>query len=55
LALTIRELNPEDRPREKLFRKGASALTDSELLAILIGSGTKEKSAIRDCPRIGSS
>jgi DNA repair protein RadC len=46
LALTIRELNPEDRPREKLFHKGASALTDSELLAILIGSGTKEKSAI---------
>ena len=42
----MKELPPEDRPREKLIKKGAAALTDSELLAILIGSGTPEKSAL---------
>lgn len=42
----MKELPPEDRPREKLIKNGAAALTDSELLAILIGSGTPEKSAL---------
>ena len=37
----------EDRPREKLLEKGKEALTNSELLAILIGSGTKNVSAIQ--------
>jgi len=36
----------DDRPREKLFAKGAAALSDSELLAILINNGHKEKSAV---------
>lgn len=36
----------EDRPREKLIRKGISSLSDAELLAILISSGTKKKSAV---------
>jgi len=36
----------DDRPREKLFTKGAAALSDSELLAILINNGHKEKSAV---------
>ena len=36
----------DDRPREKLLMKGAEALSDSELLAILIINGNKEKSAI---------
>jgi DNA repair protein RadC len=36
----------EDRPREKLLLKGRSALTDAELIAILIGSGTVEMSAV---------
>lgn len=36
----------EDRPREKLLGKGASGLTDTELLAILINSGTKNRSAV---------
>jgi DNA repair protein RadC len=35
-----------DRPREKLFKKGARALTNSELLAILLRTGTKGSSAI---------
>jgi DNA repair protein RadC len=36
----------DDRPREKLFTKGAAALSDSELLAILINNGHKERSAV---------
>lgn len=36
----------DDRPREKLLLKGRSALSDAELIAILIGSGTRELSAV---------
>ncbi len=36
----------DDRPREKLLTKGAAVLSDSELLAILINNGHKEKSAV---------
>ncbi|MEI7586131.1 DNA repair protein RadC [Runella sp.] len=36
----------EDRPREKLLLKGKAALTDAELVAILIGSGTRDLSAV---------
>ena len=43
---TIKQLSAEDRPREKLISKGASALTTAELLAILIGGGTKERTAV---------
>jgi len=38
----IQALEQHDRPREKLFAKGASALSDEELLAILLGSGSRE-------------
>lgn len=44
--LTIKSWSPEDRPREKLLIKGTSALSDAELLAILIGSGTSKLSAV---------
>jgi len=36
----------EDRPRERLWSKGPSSLSDAELLAILIGSGTRNHSAL---------
>jgi len=36
----------DDRPREKLLLKGKTALSDAELLAILIGSGTRKKCAV---------
>ena len=36
----------EDRPREKLVLKGRAALSDAELIAILIGSGSKKQSAV---------
>jgi len=43
---TIHDLPIEDRPRERLMRKGAQALSLTELLAILLGSGTKGKTAL---------
>lgn len=42
---SIKTWAEQDRPREKLSSKGASSLTDAELLAILIGNGTAEMSA----------
>jgi DNA repair protein RadC len=44
--LSIKQWAEEDRPREKLLLKGVSALSDSELLAILIGSGNDRQSAV---------
>lgn len=43
---TIKDLDENDRPREKLIRHGADALTDEELLAIIISTGTKEKNVV---------
>ena len=45
-SLSINQWAEEDRPREKLARLGASALSNAELLAILIGSGTPQVSAV---------
>jgi hypothetical protein len=42
----IKYWSESDRPREKLINKGITALSDSELIAILIGSGNKNKSAV---------
>ena len=50
--LSIKEWAEEDRPREKLLLKGPSALSNSELLAILIGSGNREMSAVELGKRI---
>ena len=44
--LTINRWAEEDRPREKMTSKGAQALSNAELLAILIGSGNDEDSAV---------
>lgn len=44
--LNINQWAEEDRPREKMVLKGADALSDAELLAILIGSGNTEESAV---------
>ena len=44
--LSIKEWSVEDRPREKMLTKGIGALGDAEILAILIGSGTKNESAV---------
>lgn len=44
--LTIKDWNADDRPREKLLKKGISALSDAELLTILISTGTRSQSAL---------
>jgi len=43
---TIRNWAEDDRPREKLLQKGRHSMSDAELLAILIGSGTRQESAV---------
>ena len=50
--LTIKQLAAADRPREKMMQKGAEALSDAELLAILIGSGNAEESAVTLMQRV---
>ena len=45
--ITIKHLAEEDRPREKLMLKGRAVLTDAELIAILIGSGSKKETAVQ--------
>jgi len=44
--LNIKQWAEEDRPREKLLLKGKNALSDAELIAILIGSGNKTETAV---------
>lgn len=48
----INQWAEDDRPREKFLLKGKSTLSDSELLAILIGSGSRNESAVQLCQRI---
>jgi DNA repair protein RadC len=50
--LKIKSWSPEDRPREKLLLKGTAALSEAELIAILIGSGTARLSAVEVAKRI---
>lgn len=50
--LNINEWPKEDRPREKLREHGAEVLSDAELLAILIGSGTPNETAVDLMKRI---
>ena len=50
--LNINQWAEEDRPREKMERQGAQALTDAELLAILVGSGSPQEDAVSLMKRI---
>ena len=50
--LNINQWAEEDRPREKLMRLGPSALSDAELLAILVGSGSAKEDAVTLMKRI---
>jgi len=51
-ALGIKSWSEDDRPREKLMSKGRSVLSDAELIAILIGSGSRTESAVELSRRI---
>ncbi len=50
--LNINQWSEDDRPRERLMRLGASSLSDAELLAILIGSGSAQEDAVSLMKRI---
>ena len=52
MKLSIKDWAEDDRPREKALQKGISSLSNAELLAILIGSGNNEESAIQLAQRI---
>ena len=51
-SFSIKNWKQDDRPREKLLSKGRAALSDSELIAILIGSGSRDESAVTLSKRI---
>lgn len=55
INLSIKNWAEDDRPREKLLQKGKLSLSDSELIAILIGSGSRNESAVELSKRILSS
>lgn len=50
--LSIKEWAEDDRPREKLLLKGKQALSDAELMAILLGSGSRNETAVQLAQRI---
>ena len=51
-SFTIKNWAQDDRPREKLLQKGRGSLSDAELLAILIGSGSRNETAVDLCKKI---
>ncbi|MCG3089248.1 RadC family protein [Sporosarcina cyprini] len=53
--MMIRDVHISDRPRERLIRQGASSLSNQELIAILLRTGTKEESVLMLANRILSS
>ena len=51
-SFSIKHWSDDDKPREKLVQKGKSVLSDAELIAILIGSGSRDESAVELSKRI---
>jgi len=51
-SFSIKHWSDDDKPREKLVQKGKSVLSDAELIAILIGSGSRNESAVELAKRI---
>ena len=54
-SFSIKNWSDDDKPREKLVHKGRAVLSNAELIAILIGSGTKNETAVALSKRILSS
>ena len=50
--LSVKDWSPEDRPREKLLYKGVRSLSDAELVAIILGSGSRDESVVDLSQRI---
>jgi DNA repair protein RadC len=55
VSLSIKNWSDDDKPREKLVQKGKAVLSDAELIAILLGSGSRNESAVELSKRILSS
>ena len=53
--LSLKEIPQDERPREKLFQAGEQSITDAELLAIVLGGGSKTETAVQLAQRILSS
>lgn len=51
-SFSIKNWSNDDKPREKLVQKGKAVLSDAELVAILIGSGSRDESAVELSKRI---
>lgn len=51
-SFSIKNWSEDDQPREKLLHKGKDALSDAELVAILISTGNRDESAVDLCKRI---
>ena len=54
-SFSIKHWSDDDKPREKMVQKGKSILSDAELIAILIGSGSRNESAVELSKRIFAS
>ena len=52
MSKKINDIPEQDRPREKLLRKGSAALSDQELLAVLLGKGTPEMDVMKLAGRL---
>ena len=50
--MNIKQLPTDERPRERMMEQGPAALSPAELLAILIGSGNMEETAVQLCQRL---
>ena len=51
-TFSIKNWKEDDRPREKLLTKGKDVLSDAELIAIILGSGSRRESALDLAKRI---
>ena len=52
MSFFIKEIPEVDRPRERLIKRGANSLTNAEILAILLTTGTKDESVIELSKRL---
>jgi len=52
---SVKDWSPDDQPREKLLQKGVHALSDAELLSIILGSGSRMESVVELAQRVLSS
>lgn len=50
--LTLKDIPEKERPREKLLQSGEEAVSDAELIAIVLGSGTRDESALQIAQRV---